>query len=296
MQTYRYLPMTLIAAAIVSGCSSVPQNSSLTIAHDSYNRARTNPEVSSLAELELKQAADTLKKADLALHEDEGDDTVDHLAYLAKQQVAIAEATANRKTAEAAVNNAAAKRNQVQLDARTAEVDAANRRAVISRQTMDRQAYELAVADVNSQRDQALIAQQNILINELNAQKTERGLVITLGDVLFRTNKAQLQSSGLRNVDKLADFLNQYPEYKVLIEGYTDSRGSEDHNQVLSDRRAHAVRRALVDAGVGSERIRTRGYGEAYPVAGNDTASSRQLNRRVEIVLSDENGNIATRQ
>ncbi|QPK64530.1 DUF4398 and OmpA-like domain-containing protein [Methylomonas sp. LL1] len=295
MKTIHYFPLTLLAAAIMAGCGSVPHNASLADAHNSYNNARTNVEVTKLAELEMKQAADTLNKADLALSEDEDDDSVDHLAYLAKQQVAIAEVTAKRKTAEIAVTNAAANRNQVRLDARTAEADAANQRAAISQRTVDRQANELALAGANSERDQALIMQQNILINELNAKQTERGLVITLSDVLFRTNKAQLQSAGLRNVDKLADFLNQYPDYNVLVEGYTDSRGSEDHNQDLSDRRAYSVRKALVDGGVNSERVRTRGYGEEYPVADNDSAASRQLNRRVEIILSDENGNIATR-
>ncbi|ATG90117.1 OmpA family protein [Methylomonas koyamae] len=295
MQTYRYFPLTLIAAAIISGCSSVPQSATLADAHNDYNNARINSEVSTLAELEMKQASDTLNKADHALRNDESDETVDHLAYIAKQQVAIAQATAKRKTAETAVNNAEAKRNQVRLEARTAEADAAKRQAAISQQTVDRQANELAVAGANSDRDRALIIQQNILINELNAKQTARGLVITLGDVLFRTNKAHLQSSGLRNVDKLADFLNQYPSYKVLVEGYTDSRGSEERNQELSDRRAYAVRTALVDAGIDSDRVRTRGYGEEYPVASNDTAASRQLNRRVEIILSDADGNIATR-
>lgn len=295
MKTIHYLPLTLIATAIISGCSSVPHNASLADAHNSYNHARSNPEVTKLAELEMKQAADTLKKADLALNEDEDDDSVDHLAYLAKQQVGIAEVTATRKTAEIAVTNAAASRNQVRLDARTAQADAANRRAAISQQTVDRQANELALAGANSERDQALIAQQNILINELNAKQTERGLVITLSDVLFRTNRAQLQAAGLRNVDKLAEFLKQYPEYNILVEGYTDSRGSDEYNQELSDRRAYSVRSALVNDGVGSERIRTQGYGEEYPVADNDTASNRQLNRRVEIILSDRNGNIARR-
>ncbi len=293
MPIYRYLP-TLMAAAIVSGCSTVP-NASLTDAHNSYNNARINSEVTTLAELEMKQAADTLKKADLAFAEDEDTQTVEHLAYLAEQQVAIAQVTAKRKTAEIAVNNAEAKRNQVRLDARTAEADAAKQQAAFSQQTVDRQASELAVAGANSERDQALLAQQNILINELNAKKTARGLVITLGDVLFRTNKASLQTGGLRNIDKLTDFLNQYPDYKVLVEGYTDSRGSDEHNQELSDRRAYAVRTALLAAGVNDERVRTRGYGEEYPVADNDTAASRQLNRRVEIILSDANGDIATR-
>ncbi len=295
MQTYRYFPMTLIAVAIVSGCSSMPQNSSLTEAHNRYNSARTNPEVTNLAALELKAADESLSKADYALSEGESDDTVDHLAYLAKQQVAIAEETAKRKTAELAVANAAAKRNLVRLEARTAEADAAKQQAANAQQTVNRQATELAVADANTERDQALIAQQEMQLKELNAKKTERGLMITLGDVLFRTNKAQLQSGGLRNVQKLADFLNQYPQYKVLIEGHTDSVGSNAVNQELSDRRAYAVRTALSDRGIGSERIRTQGYADAYPVAGNDTAAGRQLNRRVEIILSDANGNIAPR-
>ncbi|WP_020485204.1 OmpA family protein [Methylomonas sp. MK1] len=294
MHTYRYLSLTLLAAAVAAGCSSVP-NASLIDAHNSYNNARINADVSTLAELEMKQASDTLKKADDAYAKDDDDESVTHLAYIANQQVAIAQVTAKRKTAEKAVNSAEAKRNEVRLDARTAEADAAKRQAAASQLTVDRQATELVIAGINSERDEALIAQQEILINQLNAKKTARGLVITLGDVLFRTNKAQLQAGGMRNVDKIGDFLKEYPDYKVLVEGYTDSRGSDEHNLELSDRRAYAVRTALVDAGVNSDRVRTRGYGEEYPVAGNDTASSRQLNRRVEIIMSDEKGNIAAR-
>lgn len=267
MNINRKIPLTLMVAVIVSGCSSVPYNANLAEAHNSFNNARSNSEISTQAQLEMKQASDTLSKADLALKEDEDKEAVDHLAYLAKQQVAIAQVTAQRKTAEAVVNKADASRSSVQLDARTAEADAAK----------------------------LVIEQQNILINELNAQKTERGLVITLSDVLFRTDKAQLQTEGLRNVDKLADFLQQYPDYKVLVEGYTDSRGSDAHNQDLSDRRAESVSRALLRSGITSDRVIARGYGEEYPVADNDTASSRQLNRRVEIILSDANGNIASR-
>lgn len=295
MQTYRYFSMPLIAVAIISGCSSIPQNPSLTEAHNSYNNARTNPEVTNLAALELKTADESLSKADYALSEDESDETIDHLAYLAKQQVAIAEETAKRKTAELAVTDAAAKRNLILLEARTAEADTAKQQAANTQQTVNRQASELAVADANTARDQALIAQQEMQLKELNTKKTERGLMITLGEVLFRTNKAQLQSGGLRNVQKLADFLKQYPQYKVLIEGHTDSVGSNSANQELSDRRASAVQTALSDMGISSDRIRTRSYAAAYPVAGNDTTAGRQLNRRVEIILSDANGNIAPR-
>ena len=294
MQNNRYFPMTLLAAAILSACASMP-NQSLTEAHSSYNNARTNPEITNLAALELKDAGDTLNRADYAFNKDEDDETVNHLAYVAKQQVDIAQETAKGKTAELAVANASAKRNQVQLDARTAEADTAKLQVEIVEEKANWQATQLAVANANSERDQALIAEQEMQLQALNAKKTERGMVITLGDVLFSTNKAQLKSGGTRNVQKLADFLTQYPQYKVLVEGYTDSRGSDEFNQELSDRRADAVQTALMEMAISSGRVATRGYGEAFPVASNDNAGGRQLNRRVEIILSDNNGNIAPR-
>ncbi len=116
--------------------------------------------------------------------------------------------------------------------------------------------------------------------------------MITLDDVLFRTNKALLEPSGMRNLQKLADFLNQYPQYKVLIEGYTDSIGNISVNQELSDRRAYTVRKALNDMRISGDRIRMHGYANTFPVSANSTAASRQLNRRVEILISEENGNI----
>jgi len=296
MKKNRYLPMTLIAVAILSGCSSVPKkNTSLEDAHSSYNSARNNPQVTNLAPLELKAAGDTLDQADQALSKGQGDAQVNHLAYMASQQVAIAEETAKRKTAELAVTEASARRGEVRLEARTAEADAANQQAAIAQDTAAQQAAALAAAGANAERDQALIAQQEKQLKELNAKKTARGTVITLGDVLFSTNKAQLASGGTRNVQKLADFLKQFMQRKVMIEGYTDSTGSNDYNQMLSVRRADAVRTALIDMGISSDRINTRGYGEEFPVASNKTAAGRQQNRRVEIILSDDSGNIAPR-
>jgi outer membrane protein OmpA-like peptidoglycan-associated protein len=263
MQKYQYIPTALFALAIVSGCSTVTQNSSLAEAHSSFNSARTNPDVTNLAAVELKDASDTLGKADYALNNSESVETVDHLAYLAKQKVGIAEETAKRKTAELAVTNAGAKRNEVRLEARTAEADAAK----------------------------AQIAE----LLALNAQKTERGMVITLGDILFNTDQAQLKPDGTRNVQKLGDFLTRYPQNKVSVEGHTDSVGTNSYNQDLSDRRAYSVRSALTDMGVSNDRVASHGYGEEFPVASNNNAESRQLNRRVEIILSDANGNITPR-
>lgn len=297
MQKNKYFPMTLIAVAVLAGCGTAtpPQNAALTAAHSSYNSASTNPDVTNLAALELKEAGDTLSKADEAMSKGQGTDTVNHLSYIANQKVGIAQETAKRKTAELAVTNAGANRNQIRLDARTAEADSANQQVAVAKENAEWQANELAAANANAQRDQALIEKQQNELKDLNAKKTKRGLVITLGDVLFSTNKAELKSGGTRNIQKLADFLKEYPQNKVLIEGHTDSTGSDSLNQALSERRANAVKTALVGMGISSDRVDTHGYGELFPVTSNRTTASRQMNRRVEIILSDDKGNIAPR-
>ena len=351
MKSNRYVSLSLLAAGILAGCSTVPPKSTaLDEARGLYSSAQTNPQVVNLAPVELQRAGETLKKADAALVKGE-DAEVNQLAYVAKQQVAIAQETARRKAAEQSIANATAQRDQVRLAARTAEaeaarrqaamsqaeVDEARRQAAIAQQTAEQQAAALAAASAQAQRDealiaarqaeleearrqaliaqqtaeqkaaaleaaraqaerdQAMIAQQEQQLKELDAKQTPRGMVITLGDVLFAVNKAELSAGGVRNVQKLADFLNQYPQRKVLIEGHTDSTGSRSINQPLSERRADAVRSALVGMGIGGDRIETRGYAEAYPVASNNNAAGRQMNRRVEIILSDDKGNIVPR-
>lgn len=150
-------------------------------------------------------------------------------------------------------------------------------------------------ARMDTRDAQAKNAQLESQLKALNARQTPRGIVITIGDVLFDTDKAELKAGGMRNMEKLVDFLKDNPQRKAMIEGFTDDTGSDSHNQALSERRAASVMNALVSMGIGSERLGARGYGEAYPVAGNDSASGRQMNRRVEIILSDESGNISAR-
>jgi outer membrane protein OmpA-like peptidoglycan-associated protein len=295
MKNIQYLPLTLIALAILSGCNSTKINASLVEAHRNYDSAQSNHQVTELAAPELKLAGDTLNKADTAMSNGENDATVDQMAYIANQQVAIAQETTKRKTAEQTVTNASANLNELRLQARTSEADAAKRQVIMVQATADQQAEELAAASANARSDQALIAKQEQQLRELNAKKTNRGVVVTLGDVLFNSNKSDLKSGGVHNVKKLADFLKQYPQRNVLIEGYTDSTGSESLNQALSERRANSVKAALIDLGITSDRVATRGYGKEFPVAGNDTAANRQMNRRVEVIFSDDNGKITPR-
>ena len=340
MKTPRILPLTLtlVAAAVLAGCSSMPANNSLLDqARADYGNAQSSPQVTTLAASELSQAGNSLDKANAAFTKDESEAKVSHLAYVAKQEVAIARETADQKSSELAVANAMAERDSVRLQARTQEAEAAQRSAQNSQlqseaarrdaqdahrradadrlaanqaqrnaQDAQRQAEAERLAAGQAQRDAQAASQLTREAQErsmalqaqlvaLEAKKTDRGMVVTLGDVLFDTNEAVLKSGGMRNVQKLADFFKQYPERNVLIEGFTDSTGSDGHNQQLSDRRASSVRTALLGMGMGTERISWRGYGEAYPVAGNDTAAGRQQNRRVEMVVSDDNGKIAPR-
>ncbi|MDZ7750631.1 MAG: OmpA family protein [Gammaproteobacteria bacterium] len=274
MNINRLFFATLVATATLAGCASMPQNSQLDEARSDYQAAQANPQVVDLASYELKLAGEALSKATDA--ESRQDDTamVTHLAYLAKQRTAIAQEIAKQKAAEKTVTNASRERGDVRLAARTAEVDKA----------------------VQQARDaEARSSQLEAELKELNAKQTERGLVITLGDVLFDTNKAQLKPAGIGSLEKLASFLKQYPERNVQIEGYTDSSGSTDYNLELSERRANAVRTSLLGMGIHRDRITTRGYGEESPVAGNDTAMGRQLNRRVEMILSKEVGDVSSR-
>lgn len=274
----------LIGLATLLGCAAT-KNDFLAEAHDAYNKALSNPQVANLATMELKDADNTLSKADQALLHGESVTNVNHLAYMAKMKVNIAQEAAERKSAEATIETANANISMIRLEARTAEADAAKLQL----------ANALAEANANEARNQAIIEQQEILLKDLNAKKTKRGLVVTLGDVLFNTNKAKLKTNGTRSVQKLADFLKKYPRHKVLIEGYTDSVGSVELNQALSERRADTVRATLNSMGIADERISTKGYGESFPIAKNNTKANRQTNRRVEIVVSDESGTFGNR-
>jgi len=122
-------------------------------------------------------------------------------------------------------------------------------------------------------------------LSDLEAKQTERGLLITLGDVLFEFNKSELKSGGQRNLLPLADVLKERVDQRVIIEGHTDSIGNHAYNMTLSEKRAEAVEQYLVAQGVAVSRINVQGLGPDFPVADNSSSEGRQLNRRVEVIL-----------
>jgi outer membrane protein OmpA-like peptidoglycan-associated protein len=310
MNTGYFKYTTLVAAMALSACSSIPdKNAALEEARNAYIVAQNTPDVIALAGSEFKQATDAMNKANNAWADDEEKAKVDHLAYLAKQRVAITQEAARLRAAEIVTAGAGAERDKLRLAARTREADAANVKAAASKRAADnaqknadasQRQLDESQRDAASQQQRASDAeargnQLEAQLANLQAKKTNRGIIVTFSDVLFDLDMAQIRSGGIRNVQKLADVLKQYPERNVLIEGFTDSTGDHGHNQLLSDRRADAVRTALRDMGISNSRITGRGYGETFPVATNDTAAGRQLNRRVEVIISDADGLVAPR-
>jgi outer membrane protein OmpA-like peptidoglycan-associated protein len=307
----RFLKSAVFASVVLlAACSTTPTTTSmLDQARADFVAANNNPAISSYAPLEFKQASDALDQANTAAARREDLATIDRLAYLAKQRIATAHEVARTKAAEADVANAGRQRDQVRLEARTAEANRARRDATsaqaeaaaaqqqaASAQQQAASAQQQAMdAQEQTRQMQARTAQLEVILVELQAKKTDRGMVITIGDVLFGTNQAELTAGGMSTLRKLADVMAQNPGRTVLVEGFTDSTGSSAHNQELSQRRANTVAMALSSMGVPRERVAMRAYGEAFPVAANDSATNRQLNRRVEIVLSNEGASIPPR-
>jgi len=256
-------------ALALCACASAPQpNAALESAHAAVTAAEADPNVSKYAALDLEAAKKDLAVADdaAAHHQDA---QIAQPAYMAAQNARLAQMHAAAKADDARVAAGQAERDQIMLAARNREVQNA----------------KMATNVALDQRNQ-LQAE----VDQLKATPTSRGLVLTLGDVLFDTGRAELNSGAGRKLDQLAQFLNEHKDRRVQIDGFTDSVGSDSYNEQLSQRRADAVKAALISRGIDPSRIGTEGYGKAYPVANNNDSGGRQLNRRVEVVIGGDNG------
>ena len=160
-------------------------------------------------------------------------------------------------------------------------------------QIEDQMLYDPAQFSAFEMSDRANAAEQQTAApeqrpEEAQARQAEPVMVPTFSAVLFDTDKSNLSAEGFREVTKVADYMKANPDRRVRILGHTDSTGSEEYNQALSEERAAAVKTALIQQGVAPSRINIRGYGESSAVAANSTAGGRQLNRRAETVVSEE--------
>ena len=299
------LALPIVAVGCASSDAQRAAKTQIERAQAAYQQAQSDPHVQAYAPLRLVDA----QKALQAAQEAKGNDDKLHLGYLAERKAQLASVTGatgnteqsmqqlRKETAEVLLQKrdrelTAARR---ETDIKTREAEQARRAAEARAREAEAKARELEQGrqtnDVEAKDRAAEQAKAAALANELaslKAQQTDRGVVLTVGDVLFAAGKAEIGPGAQRSIDKLAEFLKAYPKRNVLIEGHSDNVGNEEFNIKLSQQRADAVRDLLVTRGIALQRIRTKGYGPKFPVVDNDTAAGRQQNRRVEVVVLNE--------
>lgn len=278
------------AALLAAACSTAPTgpNQAVESARSTYQAAAADPHAAGAAPLELSYAAENLRRAEAAWQNGRAAAEVEHLAYLARQQSLIARERGRLAQAQAVIESARAERNELLLQSRQQALQDEGTRLALARR---RAAAAEGVAAADIER----AARMEQALREMAAKQTPLGMVMTLGDVLFDVGKTTLKPGAARTLDRLADFMRQYPERKARIEGFTDDTGPAELNRELSRERARAVREELIGRGIDGDRVEAVGYGAAFPVASNANPAGRQQNRRVEIVFSDENGHISGR-
>jgi outer membrane protein OmpA-like peptidoglycan-associated protein len=248
------LAISMIAlTGALGACSTTPEkNASLEAARTAVMQIHSDPQVVANAPLALDRAMTTLSAAEQAWRDSPGDARVDHLAYLARQRAATARELAGLKSAEQAVQQASANRDQLLLEARTREAELARLEAHGARQ-MAQQHREMATT---SRQRAAQLRQQ---LKDMQVSEAAGGGVrVMLSGVLFETGEAQLKPGARRRLEQLASVLRDDPAQTAIVEGFTDNVGDESLNKELSERRAQAVRDALAALGVEPSRIQTR--------------------------------------
>ncbi|WP_374980698.1 OmpA family protein [Pseudomonas solani] len=256
MRPVLVMPLLSALGLALAGCATPPENPDLLKAREAFAQLTSKPESNTLAALQTQVASKALNDVEVYSELDREAPEIDHLAYLANRKIELAEQTIIARKAAADLKKTDNERTQVQLEVRTQQLKA---------------------------------------LQALNAKPSERGQVVTFGDVLFDTGKAELKYGSQRNLQQLANFLSENPERKVRIEGFTDSTGGELLNLRLSEHRAESVARALERLGIGRERLITKGYGPEFPVSDNGSIQGRQLNRRVEVIISNSAAPVSDR-
>jgi outer membrane protein OmpA-like peptidoglycan-associated protein len=283
-----------IAALVVTACAAPPTRpAGADAARSKLTQLQADSQLATRAPVAIQEAELAVRAAETPRTEKEAA-LGEHLVVIADRKVDIARAQAQSRLLTDERTALSEQRETARLDSRTREVDRARTDASAARSDADsargeaviaRDAADAARADTETAKLAAEELQRQM--NELNAKTTERGLVVTLGDVLFETGKSQINSGSATKLDKLAAFLNKYADHTVAIEGHTDNVGEEENNQRLSQRRAEAVKAYLVAQGVSANRLIAKGLGETAPVATNDSISGRQQNRRVEAIIAN---------
>jgi outer membrane protein OmpA-like peptidoglycan-associated protein len=282
------------ALTLIMGCSSLPERvETLEQARALVQSLEQDPLTRDVAADRYENARRALDRAEAKYEENESLDLIEHDAYIALRNAQIAEQHIAEQRARDELQAGEAERNRVLLQAREREAQQAQQLAAQRGGQLEQRTEELEAAQQRAEQLQESTDQLEQELADLEAEQTERGLIMTLREVLFEVDGAQLQPGAESALQRIAQVLNEHPERNLLIEGHTDSTGAAAYNQQLSEQRAEAVRAALAERGIDRSRVETRGLGESYPVASNESPAGRQMNRRVEIIVSDQQGEFA---
>lgn len=296
-------PVSAVLLTAIVACSHAPFPA-LESVRSELEQLKRNEIIASKAPVALYDAEKALQSADEAWRERSNQAETEQLAYLAKRKLDIAKYTAQRKLSDDELTQLKADREHLLLEDKTQQVQQALTKVQIMEEKL-RQMEAEKVAQAKALADQAQAAlevqnksleQQVLELKELQAHKTERGLVLTIGDVLFATGQAELKPGALMSLNRLLTLLKENIGINALIEGHTDNVGTDEMNKELSMQRAQSVGVFLSANGISATRITAIGYGKAYPITSNDDATGRQMNRRVEIILLKEGDSIETKR
>jgi outer membrane protein OmpA-like peptidoglycan-associated protein len=275
---------------LITGCGGPPANNPLLeTARSEFRSAEQDSSVLLFAPVALKEAEEELQTGVRLWEEKEDKELIEHHAYLAKQKTAVAMETAKLNMAQLEIERAEPERQRVLINIRRNQAIRAEQRAESAME-------EARLERLEAERARDRADELSRRVDELEAERTERGIVLTLGDVLFDFDQATLRPGAMATIANLAGFMQEYPERTIMIEGFTDSIGSDWYNEELSGKRAASVRDELRKRGISTSRIQIIGYGKRFPVATNNTEAGRQQNRRVEVIISDRNGSIPDRR
>jgi outer membrane protein OmpA-like peptidoglycan-associated protein len=308
--------MLAVAAAVtlaVASCATAPQSPQGSAdVRSKLSALQSNSNLANQVPVEIREAEAAVKIAEAPVGKAVALGA--HRVYMADHMVEIATAKAATRYAESQRAMLAQQRDQARLDARTREADKARRESATAQRESATAQRESATAQRETEAARASAASNAAeaasnaaeaarnakelqrQIDVLQAEATDRGLVLTLGDVLFATGRSDLKSGGTNTLDKLVVFLNEYPNRNVAIEGHTDDVGSLEMNQTLSQHRADSVKSYLMQKGIKAMRLTASGMGETQPIAENSSESGRQQNRRVEVIIKNPPSAIAAAQ
>jgi outer membrane protein OmpA-like peptidoglycan-associated protein len=279
----------LAALAAASACATTRPSAELAEARTIYQGLMASG-ADRQVEADLLRTNTAITDAEAAYTARKAQDDVDALGRIALRLAQTAEANHARLVAERTADSlrtARLRRLLTLSEAQRADLETkrqlSEQEMAALRQRAD--SLRMAAEEANRRLNEAVGQLRSLVAEITNLQQTQRGLVISLSDILFDVGKSTLKPGAQASIQRIAAVLTQYPQHQILVEGHTDATGGDDLNLQLSRDRASTVRSALVTGGVDGSKISAEGFGESRPVASNDTPAGRQQNRRVEIVI-----------